>query len=85
MRSYSPVVFLKILESRTKWAAKSDRSGGKAIPFGAAHTYITYIREYPGYSTLLMALNTIGSSQSIFGRVVEVDEECQTEWSDNCL
>ena len=25
----------------------SDQKGSKTIPFGAAHTYIAYVREYP--------------------------------------
>ena len=25
----------------------SDQNGSKTIPFGAAHTYMAYIREYP--------------------------------------
>ena len=26
----------------------SDRNGAKTQPFGAVHTYMAYIREYPG-------------------------------------
>ena len=33
----------------------SDQNGSKTIPFGAAHTYIAYIGEYPPRATDLMA------------------------------
>ena len=26
---------------------QNDQNGSKTIPFGAAHTYMAYIREYP--------------------------------------
>ena len=31
----------------------SDQNGSKTIPFGAAHTYIPYIGEYPSRGTLV--------------------------------
>ena len=39
-----------IPDSRQKWAKLcpfSDQKGPKTTPFGAAHTYMAYIREYP--------------------------------------
>jgi len=41
------------LENHTQFQTKkgkmylfSDRKGAKTIPFGATHTYMTYLREY---------------------------------------
>ena len=50
IRSYTPVVSSK---NHTQFQTKkgkmylfSDRKGAKTIPFGATHTYMTYLREY---------------------------------------
>ena len=32
----------------------SDQKGSKTIPFGATHTYIAIVREYPSRGTLLL-------------------------------
>ena len=49
---HSVVPAKTITDSRPKWVNSSlypfsDTNGTKTMPFGAAHTYMTYIREYP--------------------------------------
>ena len=52
LRSYAPVVPTKTIPGLQSKMGQSlypfsDQKGPKALPFGAAHTYMAYIREYP--------------------------------------
>ena len=52
IRLYVPVVPLKTIPDLSDHNGQnlypfSDQNGSKTIPFGAAHTYIAYIGEYP--------------------------------------
>ena len=46
---YAPVVSSKTIpDSRPKWTkCFQTKKAQKPLPFGAAHTYMAYIREYP--------------------------------------
>ena len=46
--SYTLVVPSKTIpDSRPKWAKTMQKNGAKYLPFGAAHTYVAYIRKQP--------------------------------------
>ena len=52
LRSYAPVVPTKTIPGLQSKMGQSlypfsDQQGRKALPFGVAHTYMVYIREYP--------------------------------------
>ena len=42
----------------------SDQNGAKTLPDGPAHTYIAYIKEYPGVKSCIVCLKK--SSEDIF-------------------
>lgn len=63
IHSFPPVVPSKTLaDSRPKWAKAalclfSAENSSKTTPFGVAHTYVAYIREYPPDYFLLEGFN----------------------------
>ena len=42
-----PYLWPKWRQNGQNWYPIYDQNGWKTLPFGAAHTYIAHIREYP--------------------------------------